>query len=116
MKKILFSLVLIILFFFPLNVFSAEILQINTTQNIIIGDQNRKLTVSLPCIKVKITQEKIALEMLKKDFPKGTKIKIKPFASDDTFLSAQIFRVDNKNEMTQILLANDLAENTCNRN
>ena len=104
------------MFFYPSNVFSAEILQINTTQNIIIGDQNRRLSVSLPCIKVKSLQEKTALEMLKKDFPKGTKIKIKPFASDDTFLSAQIFRVDNKNEMTGILLANDLAENTCNRN
>lgn len=104
------------MFFNPSNVFSAEILQINTTQNIIIGDQNRKLTLSLPCIKVKSLQEKTALEMLKKDFPKGTKVKIKPFASDESFLSAQIFRVDNKNEMTQILLANDLAENTCNRN
>ena len=113
LKKTLNLLILAFLFLFPLTGYSAEILQINTTNDIVIGDQNRELSLTLPCIAVEKDNERLAVEILKKRFPRGTKIKIKPFGLDESILSAKISRVDNKIEMTQVLISNDLAKDIC---
>ena len=113
LKNFLNLLILAFLFLFPLTGYSAEILQINTTNDIVIGDQNRELSLTLPCIEVEKDNERLAVEMLKKRFPRGVKIKIKPFGLDESILSAKISRVDNKSEMTQVLISNDLAKDIC---
>ena len=97
--------------FHPLIGYCAEIIQINATNDIVVGDQNRKLSISLPCIEVE--NEKVAIQILNKSFPRGTKIKIKPFSINESILSAQVFRVDDKSEMSQILISNKLAINLC---
>ena len=113
MKKIFTLVVFIFVLCRPLIGYCAEIIQINATNDIVVGDQNRKLSISLPCIEVENENEKVAIQILNKSFPRGTKIKIKPFSLNESILSAQVFRVDDKSEMSQILISNKLATNLC---
>ena len=96
-------LISIFLFIFPINTYSAELLQIKDVNNILVGDQNRSLYLSLYCIDINENEEGKATEILKKNFPRGTKIKIKPYGSNGNRLFAKIFRVDDETEMTELL-------------
>jgi len=96
-------LISIFLFIFPINTYSAELLQIKDVNNILVGDQNRSLYLSLYCIDINENEEEKATEILKKNFPRGTKIKIKPYGSNGNRLFAKIFRVDDETEMTELL-------------
>ena len=113
MKKIFTLVVFIFVLCRPLIGYCAEIIQIKATNDIVVGDQNRKLSISLPCIEVENENERVAIQILNKSFPRGTKIKIKPFSLNESILSAQVFRVDDKSEMSQILISNKLATNLC---
>tara|TARA_B100000900_G_scaffold389527_1_gene382502 strand:+ start:169 stop:555 length:387 start_codon:yes stop_codon:yes gene_type:complete len=96
-------LISIFLFIFPINTYSAELLQIKDVNNILVGDQNRSLYLSLYCIDINPNEEEKATEILKKNFPRGTKIKIKPYGINGNRLFAKIFRVDDETEMTELL-------------
>ena len=54
---------------YPIGVHSAEILQINSSNSILIGDQNRNLTVKLFCVDVEDNVELQAINLLKNEFP-----------------------------------------------
>ena len=99
--QIIFIFIFISLY--PINAYSAEILQINDTNTILVGDQNRSLYLSLYCIDINENEKEQATEILKENFPRGTKVKIKPFGSNANRLVAKIFRVDDDTEMTQLL-------------
>ena len=104
LKKLLqIILIFILLFVCPINVYSAELLQINDVNTILVGDQNRSLYLSLYCIDINENEKEQATEILKKNFPRGTKVKIKPYGSNGNRLLARIFRVDDETEMTQLL-------------
>ena len=64
--------------FNPLIVNSAEILQIKNSNTILVGDQNRNLTIGLFCVDVNENDEIEATNLLKSEFPRGSKVKIKP--------------------------------------
>ena len=87
----------------PINTYSAELLQINDVNTILVGDQNRSLYLSLYCVDINENEKEKATEILKKNFPRGTKVKIKPYGSNGNRLLAKIFRVDDETEMTQLL-------------
>ena len=80
----------------PINTYSAELLQINDVNTILVGDQNRSLYLSLYCVDINENEKEKATEILKKNFPRGTKVKIKPYGSNGNRLLAKIFRVDDE--------------------
>ena len=96
-------LVFVFLIIFPINANSAELLQINDVNTILVGDQNRSIYISLYCIDINEKDKVEATEILRRNFPRGTKVKIKPYGSDGNRLLAKIFRVDDETEMTQLL-------------
>ena len=100
LQIILISIVLIIC---PINAYSAELLQINDVNNILVGDQNRSLYLSLYCVDINENEEENATKILKRNFPRGTKVKIKPYGYSGNRLRAKIFRVDDETEMSQLL-------------
>ena len=103
-KKLLqLILIFIVLIICPINTYSAEILQINNVNTILVGDQNRSLYLSLYCVDINEKEEEKATKILKRNFPRGTKVKIKPYGSKDSRLLAKIFRVDDETEMSQLL-------------
>ena len=114
MKKL--SKILIIIFLIVLNpviVNSAEILQIKSSNTILVGDQNRNLTIGLFCVAVNENDELEAINLLKSQFPRGSKVKIKPFGSKENVLLAKVFNIKSNKEMTEILVAKDLTRENC---
>jgi len=103
-----------LLFIFPLNVFAAEILQINKPNTILVGDQNRTLSIKLFCTLVDEKDEIKAVNLLKKNFPRGTKVKIKPYGLSEEILLAKIYKISDDIEMTNLLNINGLSKSICN--
>ena len=114
MKKLSKILILICLIFInPVIVNSAEILQIKSSNTILVGDQNRNLTIGLFCVDVNENDEIEATNLLKSQFPRGSKVKIKPFGFKENVLLAKVFNIKGSNEMTELLVAKDLTSEIC---
>ena len=109
------QIILIILSFvlFPIKAISAELLQINDPNTILVCDQNRSLYLSLYCIDIDENDKDKAIEILKSNFPRGTKVKIKPYGSNGSRLLAKISRVDDETEMTELLNSFESSERNC---
>ena len=111
LSKIL--LIICLIFLNPLEVNSAEILQIKSSNTILVGDQNRNLTIGLFCVDVNENDELEAINLLKSEFPRGSKVKIKPFGSKENVLLAKVFNIKGTKEMTELLVAKDLTGEIC---
>ena len=114
MKKLSKILIIVCLIVFnPVIVNSAEILQIKSSNTILVGDQNRNLTVSLFCVDVKENYEIEATNLLKSEVPRGSKVKIKPFGFKGDELLAKVFNIKGTKEMSELLVAKDLNGEIC---
>ena len=114
MKKLSkFLLIISLIFINPLVGYSAEILQIKSSNTILVGDQNRNLTIRLFCVNVNENDELEATNLLKTEFPRGSKVKIKPFGFKENVLLAKVFNIKSNLEMTQLLVAKDLTRENC---
>ncbi|MDA9747134.1 hypothetical protein N9U77_02570 [Prochlorococcus sp. AH-736-M13] len=111
LSKILIIFCLIVLN--PVIVHSAEILQIKNSNTILVGDQNRNLTIGLFCVDVNENDEIEATNLLKSEFPRGSKVKIKPFGFKENVLLAKVFNIKGTKEMTELLLAKNLSSKIC---
>ena len=111
LSKILIIVCLIVLN--PVIVNSAEILQIKSSNTILVGDQNRNLTIRLFCVDVNKNDELEATNILKSEFPRGSKVKIKPFGFKENVLLAKVFDIKGSKEMTDLLVAKDLIRENC---
>ena len=115
MKKfILFLFIFFLIFSNPIRTYSAEILQINNFNNIVVGDQNRDLSIKLFCVDINdLEDEEIAINLLKREFPRGTKVKIKPMGFKGNRLVARVFNISETKEMSKLLNVKDLNKETC---
>ena len=115
MKKITsFLIIFFLVVLYPIRTYSAEILQINNSSSILVGDQNRDLTIKLFCVEINNEDdEKIALNLLKKEFPRGSKVKIKPIGFKENILIAKVFDINETKEMSELLIAKDLSKGAC---
>ena len=114
LKKVISILIIFLAVFYPIKTYSAEILQINNSSNILVGDQNRDLSIKLFCVEINDEDdEQIAINLLKKEFPRGSKVKIKPFGFKDNILLAKVFDINETKEMSELLIAKDLSKENC---
>ena len=115
MKKITSILIIVLLVaFYPIRTYSAELLQINNSSRILVGDQNRDLPIKLFCVDINNEEdEKIAINILKKEFPRGSKVKIKPVGYKENILIAKVFDINETKEMSDLLIAKNLSNNSC---
>ena len=114
MKKLAqFLIIVSLVFVSPVRVNPAEILQIKNSNTILVGDQNRNLTIGLFCVDVNENDELEATNLLKSEFPRGSKVKIKPFGFKENVLLAKVFNIKGTKEMTELLAAKDLTSEIC---
>ena len=115
MKKITsFLIIFFLVVFYPIRTYSAEILQINNSSSILVGDQNRDLAIKIFCVEIdNEDNEIIALNLLKKEFPRGSKVKIKPIGFKENLLIAKVFDINETKEMSDLLIAKNLSKKTC---
>jgi hypothetical protein len=97
----------------PISVNSAEILQIKSSNTILVGDQNRNLTIGLFCVDVNEIDELESTNLLKKEFPRGSIVKILPFGVKENVLLAKVFNIKGTKEMTELLVAKNLSTEIC---
>ncbi len=108
-----FLIIICLNFLNPLIANSAEILQIKSSNTILVGDQNRNLTIELFCVNVNENDELQATNVLKSEFPRGSKVKIKPFGFKENVLLAKVFNIKGTEEMTELLVAKNLTSEIC---
>ena len=108
-----FLIIFLLIILCPVRSDSAEILQIKNSHNILVGDQNRNLSIELFCVDVEDNNELLATNLLKKEFPRGSKIKIKPLGFKENTLLAKIYNIKETKEMSELLIAKDLTKETC---
>ena len=115
MKKITsFLIIFFLVAIYPIRTYSAEILQIKNSSSILVGDQNRDLPIKLFCVEINNDDdEQIAINLLKKEFPRGSKVKIKPISFKENILVAKVFDINETKEMSELLIAKDLSNKTC---
>ena len=113
-KTIKILLIFCLFFLLPINAYSAELLQIRDSKTILVGDQNRTLTIDLYCLDVDESKEALAIERLKEFFPRGIKVKVRPYGVNDDKLLAKIFTINEKYEMTDLLEDFNLLNEDCN--
>ena len=114
MKKLSkFVIIFCLIVLNPITVDSAEILQIKGSNTILVGDQNRNLTIGLYCVDINPNDELEATNLLKSEFPRGSKVKIKPYGFKENILLAKVFNIKGTKEMTELLSAKDLNRGYC---
>ncbi len=115
MKKFTsFLIIFFLIVLYPIRTYSAEILQINNSSSILVGDQNRDLAIKLFCVEINNEDdERIALNLLKNEFPRGSKVKIKPIGFKENILIAKVFDINETKEMSELLIAKNLSKKTC---
>ena len=114
MKKLSKIFIVVCLIFLnPVIVNSAEILQIKSSNTILVGDQNRNLTIGLFCVDVDENDELEATNLLKNEFPRGSKVKIKPFGFKENVLLAKVFNIKGTKEMTELFVNKELTSEIC---
>tara|TARA_Y100000994_G_scaffold34940_1_gene25434 strand:+ start:238 stop:591 length:354 start_codon:yes stop_codon:yes gene_type:complete len=115
LKKITsFFIILFLIVLIPIRTYSAEILQIKNSSNILVGDQNRDLSIKLFCVDINdLEDQEIAIDLLKREFPRGSKVKIKPMGFKENILVARVFNISETKEMSELLISKDLTKETC---
>ena len=114
LKRLLKFLIIVCLIVLnPVIVDSAEILQIKSSNTILVGDQNRNLSIKLFCVNVDENDELEATNLLRSEFPRGSKVKIRPFGFKENLLLAKVFNIKGTKEMTELLVAKDLTGEIC---
>ena len=113
MKKLSIILIIYLFVINPLIVNAAEVLQIKSSNTILVGDQNRNLTIELFCADVDENDELEAVNLLKSEFPRGSKVKIKPYRFNENVLLAKVFNIQGTKEMTELLVDKKLVKENC---
>ena len=100
MKKIAkFLIIIFLVVILPFRTNSAEILQINSSSRILVGDQNRSISIKLICVET--------------EFPRGSKVKIKPIGIRDNIWVAKVFDINESKEMSELLISQRLTKEIC---
>ena len=103
----------IVIFCLPLNVLSAEVLQVINSSTLQIGDRNRTYTVRIACLKVAPSDEDAALILLRSELKRGRNVNLRPVGSDDGALLARVILIDNQKDIGQSLFQAGLANLSC---
>ena len=106
-------ILLISIFCFFSQVYAAEILQVSSSNVLLIGDNNRTYTVKLACIDISSELEGKSFNWLKKQLPRHTKVNLKPKGSVDGILIAKVIPFNSDIDITEKYINEGLATNKC---
>ena len=101
------------LFFFFSEVYAAEILQVTSSSDLLIGDNNRTYSVKIACTEISPDLEEKSVNWLKKQLPRHTKVNLKPKGSVNGVLVAKVIPFDSEIDITEKYINEGLATNKC---
>ena len=111
MKFILFTL--LILFVLPFRALPAEVLQVSSSSVIQIGDNNRNYKIRIACINVEESNRKDAINWLKNELPRHSKINFFPKGSEDGTLLARVTSLNSGKDLASQMIELGYAKSTC---
>ena len=110
--KILLCIVVVIVLV-PFRGLSAEILQISSASVFQIGDQNRNYKVRLECINIDASQEAAAVNWLRLELPRHSKVNILPKGYEDEILLAKIIKLKSNKDISKSMANLGFGEFVC---
>ena len=115
MNKILtkISLLFILLFGFVSQGFAAEVLQISSSSVLLVGDHNRTYTVKIACAEVNTDSEENAINWLRNQLPRHTKVNLRPKESVDGVLVAKVIPIETGIDIAESFLNKGFIVNEC---
>ena len=102
-KYRIISLIISVILLFPINIFAAQVLQVNSSSLLKIGDRNRIYTVQLACLEVAPSKEKEAVSWLKSKVKGKKRVNLKPEGVDNGVLLARVSLLDSKIDFAEAL-------------
>ena len=106
-------LIVCFLFIYPTQTFAAEVLQVRSSSLLQIGDRNRTYTVKLACLDVDPLNEKSVMRLLKAQLRRKTRVNLRPEGINNGVLLARVSLLENKIDIGQSIIDNDLGRNSC---
>ena len=115
MNKLLIniSLLFIFIFGFSYQVSSAEVLQVSSSSVLLVGDNNRTYTVKIACAEVRTDSEADAIDWLRNQLPRYTKVNLRPKGSVDGVLVAKVIPIETGIDITDSYLNKGFIEDEC---
>ncbi len=101
------------IFLLPVATFSAEILQIKKPNIILIGDNNRSYLVQVDCIEVDSKKSDMALSWLREEFPRHTRLNIKPKGFIEGVLVANLIDIKSNRDLAKTINSEGFGKMNC---
>ena len=92
---------------------AAEVLQVQTSTVLQVGDHNRTYTVQLPCIEVESDREAEAIAWLRQALPRRRRVNLRPVGSSDGVLLARVTPIGSSDDLSAGLISAGLASDPC---
>ncbi len=89
---------------------AAEVLQVRGPSLLQLGDQNRSYTVQLACIAVAEPERDEALQWLRRQVPRHTRVNLRPMGQSQGVLLAGVQVISTGEDLAGGLIAAGLAE------
>ncbi|MEB3352434.1 MAG: hypothetical protein VKM01_08940 [Cyanobacteriota bacterium] len=90
---------------------AAEVLQVREATLLQVGDHNRSYPVALACLQLEPEQRQPAIEWLRQQLPRRTKVNLRPIGSRDGVLLARVSPLGGRTtDLAEGLVAAGLAQ------
>ena len=97
----------------PINTLAAQVLQVNSSSLLQIGDRNRTYTVKLSCLEIPPSNEDQAIIWLKSQLKGKKRVNLKPEGVNNGILLARVSLLNSQKDLAQSLIDKGIAKKTC---
>ncbi len=88
---------------------AAEVLQVRTSTLLQVGDSNRSYSVELACVAVDPDQQQPAIDWLRQQLPRRSRVNLRPIGNHDGLLVARVQKLGDTQDLGSGLIAAGLA-------
>ena len=91
---------------------AAEVLQVRNATLLQVGDSNRSYSVELACVTVDADQQQPAIDWLRQELPRRSRVNLRPIGNHDGLLLARVQKLGAATDLGSGLIAAGLASPT----
>ena len=91
---------------------AAEVLQVRTATLLQVGDSNRSYSVQLACVAVEPDQQQPAIDWLRQQLPRRSRVNLRPIGNHDGILLARVQKLGDATDLGSGLIKAGLASPT----
>jgi hypothetical protein len=88
---------------------AAEVLQVRTSTMLQVGDSNRSYSVELACVAVDPDQQQPAIDWLRQQLPRRSRVNLRPMGNHDGILLARVQKLGEATDLGNGLIEAGLA-------